>query len=346
MSLLEQVWQSRMLSNFGTFAKRLEALSSDYLEVQTRSVVSGDIGLVLTIAALDLPAGSSVVVPSFTFNSTINAVLWNRLRPVFADIDPRTFNLDPASADEAADQHDARLVLATHVFGNPADATGLAEVAARRDARLVFDAAQAYGSRRGDHRVGGFGDAEVFSLSGTKLVTSGEGGLIASRDDEILDKIRYLRGYGFLDDYNSQFVGMNGKISELHSALGLLTLARIEGAVAARQTLVEEYRQRLSGLPVTYQEIRAQDRSTYKDFAILFNSPEGRGRAEAALTSARIQTKRYFFPCHLQDAYLGAAMVDLPNTEDVYSRALCIPLFESLQPNEMDLIVSTMAEST
>lgn len=341
-ALLAEIWQSRMLSNFGPFAQRLEGLASDYLTVPTRVVVSGDVGLILMIGALGLPRGARVVVPSFTFNSTVNAVLWNGLEPVFADIDPETFNLDPASADEAASRYQARLILGTHVFGNPADVDSLTEVARARNARLVFDAAHGYGSERDGRRVGTFGDGEVFSLSATKLVTTGEGGLVSTSDAMLFERMALLRGYGFLGDYNSRVVGMNGKMSELHAALGLLTLARVDDAIASRHTLVGEYRRRLGEGQIAYQLVRPQDRSTYKDFALVFESSQRRDLAETRLLEAGAQSKRYFRPCHSQEAYRSYPSVNLTNTEAVYSRVLCVPLFESIRPDEIDTVMEAL----
>jgi dTDP-4-amino-4,6-dideoxygalactose transaminase len=187
--LLNDVWDSRMLSNFGPFVVRLERLASDYLGVAAKVVVSGDVGLTLAIAALDLPKGSKCLVPAFTFNSTVNAIIWNGLVPVFVDIDHQTLNFDVGHARTvASDSPDVRLIVATHVFGNPADTDALKRLAESIDARLIFDAAHGYGSKRNGipvsvHRVTGakvslgldidpvgqFGDAEVFSLSGTKV---------------------------------------------------------------------------------------------------------------------------------------------------------------------------------
>jgi dTDP-4-amino-4,6-dideoxygalactose transaminase len=345
-ALLEEIWQSRMLSNFGPFAQRLERLTSDYLGVPTKVVASGDVGLMIAIAALDLTAGSTVVMPSFTFNSTANAVLWNGLRPVFADIDPVTFNLDPAAAEDAASRFDARLILATHVFGNPADVDGLAQAADRTGARLLFDAAHAYGARRDGRAVGSFGDAEIFSLSGTKLVTSGEGGLIASADASLLERITYLRGYGFQGDYNSRYVGINGKMSELHAALGTLTLARVEDAISVRQHKAGRYAARLEGSGVQLQAIRASDRSTFKDFALLFDSGEVRDDAEASLTRAGVQTKRYFLPCHTQVAYREYPRGPMGATESVYGRILCVPLFESMTDAELEAVIDGILTAT
>lgn len=346
-ALLEEIWASRMLSNFGPMAQRLEAMTADYLGVPTRVVVSGDIGLMITIAAMDIPRGSACLVPSFTFNSTINAVLWNGLRPVFVDIDPATFTMDPEDARAAAEEAgDVGLVVATHVFGNPADADGLRAVADANGAKLLFDAAHGYGASRDGVKVGGLGDAEVFSLSGTKPVTTAEGGLIATRDEGLLERISLLRGYGFYGDYNSKMVGVNGKMSELHAALGLLTMARIEEALRVREAHIDRYVSSLGEAPgLTYQVVRPIDRSTYKDLAIVFAAKVIRDRVERALSDAHIQTKRYFRPCHQMDAFAPHHTRKLPVTEATYARILCIPLYESISDEEISLVSDTMTRS-
>lgn len=345
--LLSEVWASHMLSNFGPFAVRLEKMVSAYLGVGARVVVSGDIGLTLSIAALGIPRGSRCLVPAFTFNSTINAIIWNGLVPAFVDINRATFNIDVEHARElASSQSDVGLIVATHVFGNPADTDGLSGLANELGARLVFDAAHAYGSKRDGVAVGSFGDAEVFSLSGTKVVTSAEGGVVTSRDDGFLARFGLVRGYGFIDDYNTKIVGLNGKISELHSALGLLTLRRVEEALSVRDEKLDHYKRRLEEVQgIQYQAVRSQDRSTYKDFALLFDDPSVRDKVQEALRVAQVQTKRYFRPCHQMDAYQQYADGDLPNTESVYSRILCVPLFGGLRDEEIDGICDVISSS-
>lgn len=343
VTLLEEIWSSRMLSNFGPMAQRLEAMTSEYLGVPTMVVVSGDIGLTLTLAALDLPKGSVCLVPSFTFNSTINAVLWNGLRPVFVDIDPEAFTMDPEDARRAAAGRDVSCIVATHVFGNPADADSLRTVADELGARLLFDAAHGYGSIRDGVKVGGLGDAEVFSLSGTKPVTTAEGGLIATKDEALLERIRLLRGYGFHGDYDSKLVGLNGKMSEVHAALGLLTMRRIDDALAVRDALVSEYVARLAPTGLRTQSIRPIDRSTYKDFSVTFRDRTARDRVEAVLADRQIQTKRYFRPCHEMTAFSAFSERRLPVTEDIYARTLCLPLFETLGVENVHAIGEVVA---
>lgn len=344
--LLEQIWSTRMLSNFGAFSQQLEKLTAAYLGVGTRTVVSGDVGLVCAISCLELPQGSTCLVPSFTFNSTINALLWNGLVPVFVDIDPATFNMDPAAAEAAAARCSPSLIVATHVFGNPADAGGLANLAARCGARLLFDAAHGYGSRHGDVAVGGLGDVEVFSLSGTKPVTCAEGGLVASRDEEFLARFDYARAYGFQHDYNSRCRGMNGKMSELHAALGTLTLPTIEQVLAHRDTQVATYKRLLADVPeVTFQRVRTGDRSTYKDLAVLFDTNEAREAARHALAERSVQTKTYFRPCHRMTAFFPWADQPLPVTDDVYARILCLPLFATLRDDQIDMICGVVRDA-
>ena len=339
---LEHIWATRMLSNFAEYSQRLEALAAGYLgSPHVLPVVSGDIGLVLALRALDIPVGAPAFISSFTFNSTVNAALWAGLRPVLVDIDPASFNLSPdALADAVERTPEPGVVLATHTFGNPCDTDAIRSVADRTGCRVVYDAAHAYGSRRDGVPAGCLGDAEVFSLSGTKLVTSAEGGLVATPHDDVAERLTYLRGYGFQHDYNSRYVGLNGKISEFHCALGVLTLATVEEAVARRQAIVARYRAVL-GDGVGWQAVRPTDRSTYKDISLVLG--DRRDDVEAALGAAGVATKRYFLPLHRQDAYLTHVERPLPATDAVAATTLCVPAFNDLGDDQVDAIAGVIA---
>jgi len=227
VELLRDIWDLHMLSNFGKYARLFEQRAQAQLGTpRVRAVASCDIGLVIALAALDLPAGGEAIVPSFTFNSTINAIVWNRLTPVFADIDPWRLTLDPAEVERLTGPGTA-VVVGTHVFGNPCDHDAI-RAAAGPGIPVVYDAAHAFGTRYRGRAAGTLGDAEVFSFSGTKLVTSAEGGLVAVTRDDLVTRIEYLRAYGFQTDYESHVVGINGKISELNAALGALTIETLQ----------------------------------------------------------------------------------------------------------------------
>jgi dTDP-4-amino-4,6-dideoxygalactose transaminase len=332
--LIADIWQSRMLSNFSTYARRLEALAAEQLGSRhVLAIVSADVGLMAVLRALDLPASSPCYVADFTFNSTINAALWNALRPVIVDIDPKTLNIDPKALERAMARHGGPgVVLATHAFGNPCPVSAIETAARVHGCFLVFDAAHAYGSLREGTPVGRFGDAEVFSLSGTKLVTSGEGGLISTDHNWLADRLKLIRGYGFVDDYESKWVGINGKMSELHAALGLLNLADVDRVVERRVQNYATYRQRL-GSRVGWQLIRPSDRSTHKDIAIRVGAQ--RADVARALAEAGVETKRYFMPLHVMKPYERFAEGELVNTSTAYETLLCVPSFSELTDSDI-----------
>lgn len=343
VALLEEIWDTRMLSNFSDFSMRLERIALGYLgSPHVLAVASGDLGLMVALRALGLPEGATCFVSTFTFNSTINAALWNRLSPVLIDIDPDTFNMSPLSLQDAMERHRGPgVVLATHVFGNPCDHTALEQAARSHGSYLVYDAAHGYGSIDAGHKVGTLGDADVFSLSGTKLVTSAEGGLVSTPHEDIAQRVRYLRAYGFQNDYMSKFVGVNGKLSELHSALATLTLPRVEEMIARRHQIVFRYRENL-GNAVGWQLVREGDRSTYKDVALRLGSRSE--LVENALTRIGVQTKRYFVPLHHMEPYEPAAYGPLPVADEVHSSVLCVPAFNDLSDHSIDEICSVILE--
>jgi dTDP-4-amino-4,6-dideoxygalactose transaminase len=339
VKLLEQVWSSRMLSNFGTFAQLFEQRAQAVIgSKRVRAVANGDTGLILALAALDLPKGSEAIVPSFTFNSTINAVLWNGLVPVFADIDPAALTV-PASEIVRLATKQTSVVVATHTFGNPCDADALREAAGKLP--ILYDAAHAFGSRYRNRSAGTLGTMEVFSFSGTKLVTSAEGGLVAASSDALIERIEYLRGYGFLGDYETHWPGLNGKLSELHAALGALTVQTAERAVKQREALAERYRERLADVAeISFQRIDPRDRTTYKDFALL--CAKDRDGLETKLKDAGVQTKRYFRPAHVMRAYKMHARGALPVTDKIAAQVLCVPMYNELSAADLDRITDTV----
>lgn len=357
---LRSIWESRQLSNFGLYSILLETEAERRLGLPCRAVASGDVGLICAIAALELPPFSRVLVPSFTFQSTINAILWNQLVPTFVDIDPETFCVDPRDVDQViggvayggvAVSPAVHALVATSVFGVHPDVDGLRSALVRDATRgrgrraLVLDAAQAYGAT-GDWKERDCPDAMVYSLSGTKVVTSAEGGLVASHSEEYLRRVSRLRGYGFVGDYNALAVGINGKMSELHAALGCLTLPKVEEAVNARAVIAAQYAAHLGQFAgLAFQREPAGQRSAWKDFAVLFPYETLRTRAEDALAAAGIQTKRYFRPLHHQPAYQRWATRSLPTTTDVYHRILCLPIFGSMTTAQVEEVCDVIGKS-
>jgi dTDP-4-amino-4,6-dideoxygalactose transaminase len=345
VAIVEELFDSRMLSNFSKYSRLLEQRAAAALEHPAPHCVSScDTGLALAWKALDCLPGE-VIVPSFTFCSTVNALRWNGLEPVFADIDPETCCVDPEDVLRLITPRTVGIA-AVHVFGLPADIDALQSVAGEYGLKLVFDAAHGLGARHQGRALGGFGDASVFSLSGTKLVTGGEGGLATFHDEDAADRFSYLRAYGFKSDYNCRHVGLNGKLSELNAALAWLSLDLLEAAVSRRQAQVERYRRALECCAhLSWQEVPEGSAHGYKDLAIRFPTPEHRRGAEAALAAAGVMTKRYFFPVHRMKAYETYARRRLPVTDDLYERLLCIPLYHDLEDVQIDDIAGLIRDS-
>lgn len=341
------VLASGVLTN-GPCVRELEARAAAYLGVRhCVAVASCTAGLMLLLRAAEL--SGDVVLPSFTFTATAHAVAWNGLRPVFADVSPATLLLDPAAAARTTGVRTSA-ILATHTYGTPCDVEGLTELASRTGARLFFDAAHAFGSRRGGRPVGGFGDAEVFSLSPTKPLVAGEGGIIATNDDGLAERCRIGRDYANPGDYDCRFVGLNARMSELHAAVALASFDDLEERIEQRNALAEAYRKALAGIPgIRFPAVREGDRSTYKDFTILIDPGAfGLPAAEVAraLGAEGIQTRRYYAPpVHLQRAYRSTSGANghLPVTEEAARCVLTLPLWTGMAGHHVEGVAFALA---
>jgi dTDP-4-amino-4,6-dideoxygalactose transaminase len=341
-SAANEILASGVLTN-GPYVRRLEEKAAAYLGVRHCIAVSScTAGLMLALRVTGL--SGDVVLPSFTFSATAHAVAWNGLRPVFTDIRPDTLLLDPAAAARATGMRTSA-IMATHTYGTPCDVEALSKVARRNGIRLFFDAAHAFGSRRGQAMVGGFGDAEVFSLSPTKVLIAGEGGIIATNDDALAERCRYGRDYGNPGDYDTRFVGLNARMSELHAATALASFSDLEERIARRNQLAERYRKALDEVDgIDFPTVTEGDRSTYKDFTVLVDAERfglGADALAAGLAAEGVQTRRYYSPpVHRQRAYrtAGPSNGALPVTDDVAARVLTLPLWTGMDDEQVDRV--------
>jgi dTDP-4-amino-4,6-dideoxygalactose transaminase len=345
-----EILASGVLTN-GPYVRHLEQRAAEYLGVRhCVAVCSCTAGLMLVLRASGL--SGDVVLPSFTFSASAHAVVWNGLRPLFADIRPADLLLDPAAVARSAGVRTSA-ILATHTYGTPCDTEALGRIARRNGIRLFFDAAHAFGSRRGDRMVGGFGDAEVFSLSPTKVLIAGEGGIIATNDDSLAERCRVGRDYGNPGDYDTRFVGLNARMSELHAATALASFDDLEERIGRRNQLAERYRKVLAGLAgIDFPAVAEGDRSTYKDFTILIDAERfgmDATKVAAALAAEGIQTRRYYAPpVHRQRAYrwVGPANGALPETDRAAARVLTLPLWTGMADEQVDGVAAAMARLT
>lgn len=329
----------------GPLVRELEARAAERLGVRHVLAVSAcTSGLMLALRALD-PDGP-VVLPSFTFSASAHAIVWNGLRPVFAECDPESFQLDVADAEQRGGE--AGAFLATHVFGAPCAVQATERLAGDRGVPLVLDAAHAFGATRDGDPVGGFGAAEVFSLSPSKVLIAGEGGLVATNRDDVAETVRIGRDYGNPGDYDTRFVGMNARMSELHAALALESLDELDDHLEIRARLARRYCDLLTEIPgLRPQLVPESDRSTWKDFTISVDEDEygvSRDELVRALAAEGVDTRRYFDPpVHRQRAYADHAPVPLPVTERVSARVVSLPLYRSLPVPAVERIVELLA---
>lgn len=330
----EDVLASGVLTN-GPRVQAFERRAAEYLGVQHCVAVSScTTGLMLVLRALDL--SGDVIVPSFTFAATAHAVVWNGLRPVFADVDRDTLTLSPTAVSNSIGVRTSA-ILATHVYGTPCDVETLAGIARDNGLRLVFDAAHAFGSMRRGRRVGGFGNAEVFSLSPTKVMVAGEGGVIATNDAAIAERCRIGRDYGNPGDYDCQFVGLNARMSEFHAVLGVASLDGLDDRIDRRNELAEAYVKALADVPgVSFPSIQDGDRSTFKDLTVLVEAYDfglDADELSSTLGALGIETRRYYSPpVHEMEAYRGAknGHGDLTVTQWAARSALSLPMWSEM----------------
>lgn len=345
---IKEVYKSRFISNHGQFCRDFEKAVAEYLGVEhTLATCSGDIALLIAFQALRQysPARHQVILPSYTHPSTANAALWSGFELVFCDIDSASLCMTPTTVTPHLSSKTAAIV-AVHAHGNPCDVMTLKELADKYDAMLIADAAAAFGARLNGKRIGSFGDIEVFSFSGTKVLTTGEGGMICTPHKQIGNLISVIGRYGITSNYFRVSLGINGKLAEIPAALGLAGLPFIDEWVANRQSISNTYRELLGHLTrLRFQELSHPTAvGTIKDFPIILPTPEEAMRVRDALAAYRIHTRPYYRPLHHMPSY-GHQASPLPETEKIADCVLCVPCHSELRREVVDLICGIIRET-
>ena len=331
---LNNILRSGILSK-GTILRAFENEIAAHLGVKHAVATSScTTGLMLTYQACGL--SGDVVVPSFTFMATVSALSWAGLRPIFADVDARTTNLDPESA-EAAITPETQAIVAVHNSGNPAEIETLERLARKHGLCLIFDSAHGFGSLYQGQPLGAQGDAQVFSLSATKLLVAAEGGIVATNDDAIAERVRIGREFGNCGDYDSVVPGINARMTELSALLGRHSLRSLEASAHHRNHLAALYRSKLGALPgISFQQVNQGNRSSFKDFSVMIDADAfglTRDQLSEALAKENIETRKYYDPpVHRQRAYQKFARLaqPLPNTDLLAQSILSLPLWSDM----------------
>jgi dTDP-4-amino-4,6-dideoxygalactose transaminase len=338
-------YESGQLTN-GALVRELEERVADRLRVDHVVAVSScTSGLMLVVQALVEGRPGPVVLPSFTFSASAHAVAWNGRTLRFVDCDPNTFQIDLAQAEPALEG--ASALMPTHVFGAPCSPEAVEKLAASTGVAVVFDAAHAMGATFHERPLGGFGDAEVFSLTPTKPMVAGEGGLIATHDADLAARLRLGRDYGNPGDYDTQFVGLNARMSEFHAAMALESLALLDRTLTRRRELAMRYVAGLADVPgIRSQVVPLADLSTYKDFTIAVDADQfgiDRNQLVAVLAAEGVDTRNYFDPpIHRQRAYRGEPPLCLPTTEAVSRSVVSLPIYPDLSVDDVNIVIRTI----
>lgn len=348
---LQEIWDSRILSNGGPFHQRLEQALCEYLGVpQVSLFANATLALVTALQALRIDG--EVITTPYSFVATSHALLWNRIRPVFVDIDPETLNLDAAQV-EAAITPQTTAILPIHCYGTPCDVDAIQRIANDYDLKVIYDAAHAFGVRRLDggvpRSVLNEGDLSVLSFHATKVFNTFEGGAIISPDARTKQRIDHLKNFGFVNETTVVAAGINGKMSEFNAALGLLQLDRVGAAIRRRGEIDALYRELLADLPGLRMPPRvAQATANHSYFAVRVMPGFGRTRDEvfAAFREQDVLVRRYFFPL-ISDypMYRGlpsAAPERLPVARQVASQVLCLPIFPDMTDDEVQRVAGIL----
>ena len=345
---LREVWRSGQIT-MGAQVAKLEKFFCDQCGVRHAVAVSScTSGLMLVFRALDL-AGRAIL-PSFTWTATGHALVWNGVAPVFCDCEPGYLTLDPHRVD-ALITEDVSAIVAANVFGLPPALEALGKIAQRRGIPLVVDSAQGLGSTYRGTATGGFGDVEVFSLSPTKGVTAGEGGMVTTNDDGLAARVRSLRDYGKGEDGDITGVGLSARMSEFHAAIAVKNARDLKRNLELRADLVETYRESLSDVPVLrFQEI-PKDRASCYNYCVVFvdeNHAVNRDILHELLVTRGVETKKYFHPpLHLQTAYSAFRTRyegTLPVTEKASREGLALPLYPQMKREDVQYVCEAIRE--
>jgi dTDP-4-amino-4,6-dideoxygalactose transaminase len=332
---LQGIWSRTWLTNNGPLVNELELALKSYFDVPHLFYVSnGTIALQLAIKALGLHG--EIITTPFSFIATTSSIVWEGCTPVFVDIDPATYNIDAALIEKAITPQTSA-ILATHVFGNPCAAQEIAAIAAKHKLRVIYDAAHAFGTRYKGRSVLHQGDISTLSFHSTKLFHTIEGGALITHDPDLANKIAHMRNFGFHGPDTFQGVGINGKNSEFHAAMGLCNLKYVEQILDRRQQLSAAYHQMLKPLQVGKPFRAPNDGFNYAYYPVLFESEAVLLKMVTALHGVYVYPRRYFYPSLETLSYVKPGQ-QMKLSSDIASRVLCLPLYHDLSMEEVKMI--------
>ena len=331
LSRINDMLDRRWFSNNGPLVQEFEKSISEFLGVK-HVVAMCNATVALEIASRALNLHGEVILPSYTFVATAHALQWQEITPVFCDMDPATHNIDPAKIERLITPRTTGII-GVHVWGRGCDTEAIKEIAAKRNLKVMYDASHGFACSKGGQMLGTFGECEVFSFHATKFLNCFEGGAVVTNNDDLAEKMRLMRNFGFQGFDNVIYLGVNGKMSEVHAAMGLTNLEAVEEIIAANRRNYEAYRVGLADVPgVSVINYDPAERNNYQYVVIEVDPevcPRNRDKIVEALHAENIIARKYFWPgCHKMEPYRSLqpnAGLLLPETERVAARVIVLP---------------------
>ena len=335
---IDDIWQRNWLTNNGPLVNELELQLKDYLGLQHMLFLgNGTIALQIAIKALKLKG--EIITTPFSYVATTSSIVWEGCTPVFVDIDPLSLNIDPSGIEKAITKNTSA-ILATHVYGNACDIDAIDIVAKKHNLKVIYDAAHCFGTSYKNKSIFDFGDIVTTSFHATKLFHTIEGGAVFTNDPELLKEMSYLRNFGHSGPEDFNGIGINGKNSEFHAAMGLCNLKYIDEILKERVRTCKAYDERLSTLDVQRPLINSQSQWNHAYYPVIFKSEKQLLKSIELLNGNWIYPRRYFYPSLSKLNYVKAQPTLI--TDDVSKRALCLPLFYGITEEDINFIARLM----
>jgi dTDP-4-amino-4,6-dideoxygalactose transaminase len=348
---LKAIWDSKVLTNGGQFHQELEDKLKKYLDVNEISLFcNGTIALITALQVLGIKG--EVITTPYSFVATSHALKWNNIEPVFVDIDPQTFNIDPRKI-EAAITSNTTAILAVHCYGIPCDVDAIEKIASKYNLKVIYDAAHAFGVNcHCGKSLLTHGDLSVLSFHATKVFNTFEGGAIVSQNKEIKKLIDQLKNFGYVDELTVEVPGINGKMNEISAVMGLLQLQTVESAIFQRKLIDKRYRDAFKlKKGIRCAEFSQQIQSNYSYFPILVDEEFNLNRDDLyhKLKSKNIFSRRYFYPLisdfPMYQNLPSSSKENLPIASKISSQVLCLPIFPDLEVADQQSIINLIMEA-
>jgi dTDP-4-amino-4,6-dideoxygalactose transaminase len=331
---LEDIWNRNWFTNNGPVVNELEQNLKGYLDVSNLLFLNnGTIAIQLAIKCLELKG--EIITTPFSYVATTSSIVWEGLTPIFVDIDPVTFNIDPTKLESAITSK-TTAILATHVFGNPCEIDAIQKIADKYSLKVIYDAAHCFGTLYKGKSIFEFGDISTTSFHATKLFHTIEGGAVFSKNNQLIKKLMFLRNFGHNGQLDFAEVGINAKNSEFHAAMGLANLKYIDQILAQRKILCSRYSKNLEGLSLLHQKINNFAKYNYAYYPVVFESEAKVLSVISELEKNSITPRRYFHPS--LNIFKIFNKSECPQSESISSRILCLPLYHDLKISEVDKI--------